>query len=363
MLVPLADADERCGAKAANLARLLRAGTPVPPGFVVVDAQGSDAWVGEIEAALHQLGAPQVAVRSSAPHEDGAEASFAGQLRSSLGLSGPAEVVDEIRRVAGSGTSARVVAYAARTGRQPPPVVPVIVQTLVRAEVAGVTFTRHPVTGASEVVVEAGRGTGEPVVGGTVTPWSWTVDGRTVVRRAGRPGEPLRRAQVLELAATGRRLEALLGCPQDVEWAIADGTTWVLQSRPITTLADLDRDRAVAGPASRRVLATGTPASPGTAQGTARVVDGLDDFRRFATGDVLVCRTTSPAWTPVLARAAAVVTEVGGLLAHAAIVAREFGIPAVLAVPDATSALRDGQRVTVDGTAGTVTTTDDQDEP
>ncbi|HJU01744.1 MAG TPA: PEP-utilizing enzyme [Actinomycetes bacterium] len=108
-----------------------------------------------------------------------------------------------------------------------------------------------------------------------------------------------------------------------------------------------------AGPGE--VLLTGTPASPGVALGPARVIAGLDDFDRFRSGDVLVCRTTSPAWTPLFARAAAVVTEVGGMLAHAAIVARELGIPAVVAAPAAMTTLADGQRVVVDGCTGTVT--------
>ncbi|NAZ78298.1 pyruvate kinase, partial [Kineococcus sp. T13] len=200
---------------------------------------------------------------------------------------------------------------------------------------------------------------GTGVVGGTVTPCSWTVDGRTATRRPGGRGPLLTRAQALDLADVGRRVEAVLGGPQDVEWAIAGGTTWVLQSRPVTTTPSTtgaSAHRARRGGAPGRVLATGTPASPGAAEGPARIVAGLDDFARFAAGDVLVCRTTSPAWTPLLARAAAVVTEIGGLLAHAAIVAREFGVPAVLAVPGATSVLGEGQRVAVDGSAGTVST-------
>jgi pyruvate, water dikinase len=90
------------------------------------------------------------------------------------------------------------------------------------------------------------------------------------------------------------------------------------------------------------------------------VVAGLDNFHRFAAGDVLVCRTTSPAWTPLLARAAAVVTETGGMLAHAAIVAREFAIPAVLAAEGAMTALGDGRLVVVDGAGGTVTAVDEE---
>jgi pyruvate, water dikinase len=103
------------------------------------------------------------------------------------------------------------------------------------------------------------------------------------------------------------------------------------------------------------VLLRGTPASPGTALGPVRVITGLDEVDQFRAGDVLVCRTTSPAWTPLLARATAVVTEIGGVLAHAAIVAREFGIPAVLAAPGAMTMLAGGQQVVVDGSAGTVT--------
>lgn len=103
---------------------------------------------------------------------------------------------------------------------------------------------------------------------------------------------------------------------------------------------------------------TGVAGSPGTVSGFVRIITGPDDFEHFAPGDVLVCRTTSPAWTPLLARAAGVITETGGVLAHAAIVAREFGIPAVLAVPDALAILLDGSLVQVDGRLGQVVVLD-----
>ncbi|MEV6284706.1 PEP-utilizing enzyme [Kribbella sp. NPDC051770] len=98
----------------------------------------------------------------------------------------------------------------------------------------------------------------------------------------------------------------------------------------------------------------GTPGSAGTATGPARIVHGPDDFHRVRRGDVLICRFTDPAWTPLFSVVAAVVTEVGGRLSHAAIVAREQHIPAVLGVAAATTELTDGERTTVDGTAGTV---------
>ena len=98
----------------------------------------------------------------------------------------------------------------------------------------------------------------------------------------------------------------------------------------------------------------GEPASPGRASGTVRLVRGSEDFVRFRPGEVLVAQTTAPAWTPLFAQAAAVVTDGGSLAAHASLVAREYGIPAVVATGDATARLVDGEWVTVDGSAGLV---------
>lgn len=364
MIVPLADADERCGGKAATLGVLRRAGFDVPDGVVVLDPWGDAAWPRALEGALRGLGDGPFAVRSSARGEDGAAASFAGQLTTTLGVRTVADVVREVRRVSASGGTERVAAYSRRTGHRLGTVVPVLVQVQVPAEASGVLFTRHPVTGADEVVVEAVGGLGTAVVGGTVTPARWTV-------RPGGPGGPggpgdvvadasaaqpmLTADEVRAVVAVGRRVDALLGAPQDVEWALAAGRVHVLQSRPVTTGADGPRTARARCPVpSGEPLAAGTPGSPGRAAGPARVVGGLDELDRFRPGDVLVCRTTSPAWTPLLTVASAVVTETGGLLAHAAIVARELGIPAVLGVTGATTLLPDGHDVVVDGTRGAV---------
>jgi pyruvate,water dikinase len=98
----------------------------------------------------------------------------------------------------------------------------------------------------------------------------------------------------------------------------------------------------------------GVPASPGRVTGPARMIRDLEEFDRLQPGDVLVAPVTTPAWTPLFARAAAVITDTGGLGSHSSIVAREYGIPAVIGTGDATARLRDGQQVTVDGNAGFV---------
>lgn len=328
--VPLAAAGDRHGAKAATLARLLRAGFPVPDGYVVT-------------APCPAPGPGRFAVRSSAHGEDGAHASFAGQFRTLLDV--PADrLADAIREVISAPTPR---AYAARTARTAGPVA-AIVQRMVDPEAAGVAFTVDPVTGRDRIVVEAVPGRGDALVDGRVTPHRWTLDGDTLT--APSPAI-LTAATVRDLARTARRVEALLGHPQDIEWALSAGRLWILQARPVTTTVTA---HPTAPPAGQPLL-TGTPASPGTATGPARIITGLDDFPRFGAHEILVCHATSPAWTPLLARAAAVVTETGGILAHAAIVAREFGVPAVTGAGAATRLLATGQLVTVDGGTGTVT--------
>jgi rifampicin phosphotransferase len=124
--------------------------------------------------------------------------------------------------------------------------------------------------------------------------------------------------------------------------------------RAIRSLVHGAAEAARTKPVSPDALLVGEPASPGRASGTVRIVRGLEDFGGFRAGEVLVARLTAPAWTPLLGRAAAVVTDGGTLAAHASLVAREYGIPTVVGASDATLRLRDGQAVTVDGSAGTV---------
>jgi phosphohistidine swiveling domain-containing protein len=160
---------------------------------------------------------------------------------------------------------------------------------------------------------------------------------------------------------------AELGDPEELRSAVAERKKrWERQRRLAAPLTLGDPPRAIrklvhgaaeaarTRPVSPEALVVGEPASPGRASGTVRIVSGPEDFRSFRNGEVLVARLTAPAWTPLFGRAAAVVTDGGTLAAHASLVAREYGIPAVVGAGDATLRLRDGQAVTVDGGAGTV---------
>lgn len=348
MLIPLRDCagDARCGGKAARLGTLIRSGFLVPDGFVILDPR-SGQWTSRLEIALDRLGPGPYAVRSSARVEDGATASYAGQFRTTLGLTSPGAVGRAILDTTASYDAAVAAEYAARTAARADSGTPaVIVQAMVQPSSAGVMFTRHPVTGDDEVVVEATDGLGDELVDGAVTPQRW------VFHPHGRQGSVP--GWVLDLARLGARIEALFGRAQDVEWALCEGKVWLLQARPITRLPITPHLGPDALRRRGRSVVTGVAASPGAATGRVRIIGGLDEFARLSPGDVLVCRTTSPAWTPLIARAAAVVTEVGGILAHAAIVAREFGVPAVTAASGAMTSLRDDQVVRVDGTRGEI---------
>ncbi|MFB4273264.1 PEP/pyruvate-binding domain-containing protein [Nonomuraea sp. GTA35] len=421
MIVPLMEAvADTCGGKAGPLGALLRAGLPVPDGFVVpftaYRAAISDLELGrpdDLAAArqaiaarplhatvidalgrgLGRLGNPPVAVRSSAAGEDTGQASAAGQHESFLAVHGAGEVAGAVRACWASLLSPRAIAYRGDERASADPVMAVIVQRQVDAEVSGVMFTPSGPDGATEI--EASWGLGPSVVGGTVTPDAYRVvrdgtvtrtiaDKRTRLDRRGTRlavrdvpardrGRPvLDDATATRLASLGEEIATVLGGPQDIEWAIAGGRTWILQARPITAApprrpsppdvpAGAGAGGAGAGTGTPGIPAgahTGTPGSRGTATGPARIVRGPGDFARVQPGDILVCPFTDPAWTPLLRIAGGVVTETGGVLSHAAIVAREQAIPAVLGIPGVTRALHDGTLITIDGTTGTVTTID-----
>ena len=362
----------------------------------VEDPDATDAAAGELAELVRKAGMPDdlrrsladayrqlgddvvVAVRSSATSEDTEGASFAGMHRTFTNISGAEAVAERVIDCWASVFSGRVFAYRAARAFAEEPAVAVVVQQMVDADRAGVMFTADPATGdRSKLVIEAAFGLGEAVVSGQVEPDTYVVgkEGpRLLQARVGRKTFKLVRGpnggdervdlaaaeadrrvltdeEVVELAAFGLRVEGWYDEPQDTEWAMAGGRTWLLQSRPITTLAPaLQTAAAEAG----ETLVRGLGASAGVVSGAVRVLMSPSEGSRLVAGEILVAPMTNPDWVPTIRRAAAVVTDGGGMTCHAAIVSRELGRPCIVGARTATTVLRDGEVVTVDGGRGVV---------
>ncbi|HMK10031.1 MAG TPA: PEP/pyruvate-binding domain-containing protein, partial [Acidimicrobiales bacterium] len=320
-----------------------------------------------------------VAVRSSATAEDLSGSSFAGMHRSVTNVRGPDAVLAAVNACWRSLFEARALAYRIAHHIDERPAIAVVVQTMVPAASAGVAFTADPTTGdRATLVIEAAHGQGEVVVGGLVEPDTYTIGrsplelrdvhiGVKSLKIVGDGGKdrsvPLDDAearsrvltddQVLAVARLALDAEAHYEAPQDVEWCFTDrGELHVVQTRPITTLTP---QVPVGGSSTEPPLIEGLGASPGIASGVVRVLWSPADRNKLQQGEVLVAPMTNPDWLPILRRAAAVVTDSGGVTCHAAIASRELGVPCVVGARDATTRLHTGDLVTVDGARGTVT--------
>ncbi len=320
-----------------------------------------------------------VAVRSSATAEDTEAASFAGMNETFLNVHGADDVIDAVRKCWASLFGGRTIFYRAKRGfGQADMDIAVVVQRQIASERAGVMFTIDPSSGATDrLVIEGSFGLGEAVVSGRVSPDRYVVDKQTlairvreihpkeaVIESQAGGGTTVRQlshdegmrpaltdAEVIQVATLGKRIEQHYGSPQDTEWAFdADGTVWMLQSRPVTTSGGT----AVAQEHEGEILVRGLGAAPGEASGPVRVLTALSDAGSFVDGEVLVTRMTAPDWVPLMRRASAIATDSGGMTCHAAIVSRELGIPCVVGTQTATQKLRNGEIVTVDATRGVV---------
>lgn len=327
-----------------------------------------------ILTAYERLGPEtSVAVRSSATAEDGAETSFAGMNETFTNIRGGEDLVEHVLDCWVSLFGQRVVFYRAAQGLTEEPAMAVVVQRMVNSERSGVCFTADPVTGdGANVVLEAALGLGEVVVSGAVEPDTYVVAKDTGVPLRVRIGHQTHKiirgakdadehvelddvdadrrvlddAELAALTALMVRVEEHYGAPQDVEWAIEGGELFVLQSRPITTIHS--------GPTAPQETLSGLNASPGIVTGRVRVLHSPVEGARLRDGEILVAGMTNPDWVPTIRRAAALVTDGGGMTCHAAIVARELGVPCVVGTRDATTRLIDGELVTVDGGAGKI---------
>jgi len=332
-----------------------------------------------------------IAVRSSATAEDLVDASFAGQQETFLNINGIDNLLHAIKEVFASLYNDRAIAYRVHQGHAHADIaLSAGVQRMVRSDTgaSGVMFTLDTESGFDQVVfINASHGLGETVVQGAVNPDEFylykpnLVAGRPallsktlgtkahkmIYADGGRAGQSVKTVDVAqedqrrfsisdaeaeELGRYALAIERHYQRPMDIEWGRdgQDGKLYILQARPETV-----QSQEAAGERLRRyrlskrsaVLASGRAIGQKIGQGTVRLIKSASEMDRVKAGDVLVTDMTDPDWEPVMKRAAAIVTNRGGRTCHAAIIARELGIPAVVGCGDATTALSDGRSVTV----------------
>ncbi len=377
--------DVRALAEAGREIRRWIVETPFPPAlddaiksaFAQMEAQSGGAGI-------------SVAVRSSATAEDLPDASFAGQQETFLNIVGLDNVLHAMKEVFASLYNDRAISYRVHKGFTHAEVaLSAGVQRMVRSDTgaAGVMFTLDTESGFRDVVfITSSYGLGESVVQGAVNPDEFYVHkpllaaGKpAVIRRAigsklskmifgakpeagkstvtvdvshaERDRFSLDDAQVLDLAKYAVIIENHYGRPMDIEWGLdgGDGKLYILQARPETVKSQEKNDsqQRFALKGQGRVLATGRAIGQKIGIGRVRLVSDASEMDLVLAGDILVTDMTDPNWEPVMQRASAIVTNRGGRTCHAAIIARELGIPAVVGCGNATDVLTDGMDVTV----------------
>ncbi|MEW6266409.1 MAG: PEP/pyruvate-binding domain-containing protein [Thermodesulfobacteriota bacterium] len=327
--------------------------------------------------------AVKVSLRSSALGEDTGDTSFAGQYRSELNVS-PDDIIQAYKEIIASKYSLPAIAYRLNRGILDEDVAMCVgCLVMIDAAAGGVTYSRNPLNIRDEaIIINSVWGLPKSVVDGSVAPDAFTVargEPLTITRGdishkriklVCHPGEglcrqevneetaaspSLRDDQILELARLALRLEEHYGQPQDVEWALSpEGSIYILQCRPLMQVrpkAPDPPDRAVNNGAGQVLLRGGLTASPGVASGPVFIAARDSDALQFPEGGILVTPRALPRWAALLGRAAAVITEQGSVAGHLASVAREFGVPALFGLPEATEILTYGQEVTVDADA------------
>ncbi len=351
------------------------AGTPLPAELGTAIRQG-------LADLFDRLGGPcRLSVRSSAVGED-MEASYAGQYRTELNVP-PEGIFNAYRAVAASIYNPQAILYRHQLGLSAADAeMAVLVMPMICPVVSGVLYTRDPRQGEQgPILITAVYGLARGLVEGWITPDHYAVSREPPMRILERyvakktirfvpaangvqqedvPPELARQPalteeQVERLAALGLKIEGLFGEPQDIEWSMtADGKFVVLQSRPLRILESKAAEGELSGEAKVVLLNGGQCARPGAGSGPAFIVKWPEDIQNFPEGAVLVAANSSPAFASVFGRAAAVVTEVGGVTGHMASLAREFGVPALVGIKGALKAIPPGEVITVDATAGCI---------
>jgi len=321
-----------------------------------------------------------VAVRSSATTEDLAEASFAGQQDTFLNVKGNEPLLTSIKKCFSSLFTPRATYYRNKKGfKHEQASLAVIVQRMVDSDKSGVIFSKDPSMKKENVIIEAVWGLGEGIVSGKITPDRYIVSPsglKVIEKEIGNKKiaitrnsegsqqvvklkeerakqQVLKDNEVTKLSEIALRLEKHYQKPQDIEFAIEKDEIFIVQTRPVTTL----EKRFVSGDLKEvkgEIILKGLAASPGIGVGKIKIVHEIQDLKKVIQGDVLVTEMTNPDMVVAMQRSSAIVTDEGGLTAHAAIVSREMGIPAVVGTQEATRKLKEGEIITVDGFTGNI---------
>lgn len=365
---------------------------------LILKASFLPGFAEEIKDMLTQIGADSVAVRSSATAEDLPEASFAGQQESFLHVRGLKHVLDAIKRVYASLYTSRAIAYRAHHHIDFHRIsLSVGIQPMIRSDLAtsGVMFTLDTESGFDKVIlITSVYGLGETIVQGKVNPDEFFVHKPTLEknklailqRKLGtkslksiytnnaRIGSTIKLVKVPakqssrfsitdkeieQLARYAMLIEKHYQLPMDIEWAKdgLDGKLYILQARPETVQSQVKRVKTIDRytiAKSQKVLVTGQAVGQGVQHGKAKIIASPKQMNSLRDGEILVTEMTDPDWEPVMKRASAIVTNRGGRTCHAAIVARELGIPAVVGCDSATTAIKNNMTVTVSCAEGQV---------
>jgi len=325
----------------------------------------------------------QVAVRSSATAEDLPGASFAGQQATFLNIKGIANLLQKTKECWASLYTARAIFYREENKIEHDKVsISVIVQKMVASKVSGVMFSIDPVTNDKErIIIEAVWGLGETIVQGSVVPDTYAVqkdtfqilskeisDQQVQLTRVGkktmeakvpkklRDIQKISNDDIVTLAHIADKLQQHYYHPQDIEWAKEGKKLYIVQTRPVTTIDETRKKNMKKGDfkTSKTPILGGAAASPGIATGKVKILKSPKEIGKVQEGDILVAPMTSPDYVPAMKKAAAIITDQGGLTSHAAIVSRELGVPCIVGTKHATTVLKQDMVVTVDGFKGSV---------
>lgn len=368
---------------------------------LILDAPMPEDLANEIQTSYDALAKkmgqnePFVAVRSSATAEDLPNASFAGEQDTFLNVHGRDNVLRKVQECYASLFTDRATYYRIKQHfPQEKVALSAAIQMMAFSKAAGVMFTVNVATGDdSKIMIEGAWGLGEYVVSGTVTPDNYVIDkqsmeivskavtkkqielvrltnGGTVQQKVATDkvdAQVLTDDQILQLAGYAKEIEKHYGCYMDMEWSLdQNDKLWLVQARPETVWSQrkkheakqTDTENTENITSDHKILLKGLPASPGIKSGKVHIIDDPKDINEFKTGEILVTLMTSPDWVPAMKKAAAIITNNGGMTCHAAIVSREMQIPCLVGTTSrgnaATSVLKNGQDITVDAKNGVV---------